>query len=66
MALEIALRPLGHVERGDPKIIWTEAKGTTLYSLETLLQYFWVTMAPEGADGPAIMVRFGHQPRGAA
>lgn len=58
MALEIALRPLGHVERGDPKIIWTEAKGTSLYTLETLLKYFWLPMAPDDADGPAIMIRF--------
>lgn len=58
MALEIALRPLGHVERDDPKIILTEAKGTSLYDLATLLKYFWLPMAPEGADGPAIMVRF--------
>ena len=66
MALEIALHPLGHVESGDPKIIWTEAKGTSFYSLATLLQYFWCPMAPEGADGPAIMVRFSQQPQGTA
>lgn len=58
MTIEIALHPLGHVERGDPPIIWTEAKGNSRYCLETLLEKFWCPMTPEGADGPATMIRF--------
>jgi len=58
MALEIALRPLGIVLKGDPSIIWTEARGNATWSLGTLLAHFWCPMQPEGADGPAIMVRF--------
>lgn len=58
MALEIALHPLGIAERGDPSIIWAEAKGNSRYCLEILLNHFWCPMAADGAEGPSIMIRF--------
>ena len=58
MKLQIKLHHLGHFERSDEKELWVDAVGNSRYSLACLLSNFWCPVKPEGADGPAIAVRF--------
>ena len=59
--IEIALNPLGHVERGDPEVIWHQVEHKWPMTKERLaynLCFMWAPRAPEGAEGPAIEIRF--------
>lgn len=59
--IEIALRPLGHVERGDPDVVWHKVEHKHPMTKERLahnLKYLWAPRKPADAEGPAIEVRF--------